>query len=286
MKNDAQALPHRFLRSATVHWIGAFVAILLCHAGIAFTLLLKPAIHRPAAVSTAIPVMMSVVVSSPSQVLNDTQKAKTVSEPTTKTESPQKQKSKPVPTNPLPQMEPSITDSADIYLPKRKDFKTDTDEADKTSEKISPDINDEKPTPTREPEWDKPESTSPPSAPRSTQVSQETDLSVAPAQSYSVAKIATAKYHWQSELMAYLAREKHYPRLSRKKREQGTVIARFVINRQGQLLQAELLQPTQYTALNQEAINLLHRASPLPPPPNEVPGAEVELVVPIEFLIR
>ncbi|WP_157496689.1 energy transducer TonB [Hahella ganghwensis] len=262
------------------------MAILLCHAGIAFTLLLKPAIHRPAAVSTAIPVMMSVVVSSPSQVLNDTQKAKTVSEPTTKTESPQKQKSKPVPTNPLPQMEPSITDSADIYLPKRKDFKTDTDEADKTSEKISPDINDEKPTPTREPEWDKPESTSPPSAPRSTQVSQETDLSVAPAQSYSVAKIATAKYHWQSELMAYLAREKHYPRLSRKKREQGTVIARFVINRQGQLLQAELLQPTQYTALNQEAINLLHRASPLPPPPNEVPGAEVELVVPIEFLIR
>ncbi|GAA3940874.1 TonB family protein [Litoribacillus peritrichatus] len=114
------------------------------------------------------------------------------------------------------------------------------------------------------------------------QVSEEI---TAPVQGYSPQQAALAQYRWQSELMAYLAYEKRYPRLSRKKQEEGTAVVRFSMNRRGEVQSASLVQGTRYQALNRESLDLFQRASPLPPPPEEVEGELVELVIPIEFYL-
>jgi periplasmic protein TonB len=40
------------------------------------------------------------------------------------------------------------------------------------------------------------------------------------------------------------------------------------------------------SALDDEALALLRRAEPFPPPPPELPGARVDLTVPIRFNLR
>jgi len=38
--------------------------------------------------------------------------------------------------------------------------------------------------------------------------------------------------------------------------------------------------------LDRETLDMISRASPLPPPPDEVPGARIMVVVPIAYHIR
>lgn len=108
----------------------------------------------------------------------------------------------------------------------------------------------------------------------------------APESSYSAQSEAAIAGNWQSRLMSYLAKAKKYPRMARKKKEQGTVIVYFVINRAGEVLKAKVQKGSPFKALNQEALALIRRAAPLPKPPEELQGQEFQLAVPIEFYIH
>jgi protein TonB len=61
---------------------------------------------------------------------------------------------------------------------------------------------------------------------------------------------------------------------------------RVKINRDGTVVDYRLEKPCKHKALNQEALALIGRAKPLPPPPVEVEGKTVEFVVPVEFFLR
>lgn len=60
---------------------------------------------------------------------------------------------------------------------------------------------------------------------------------------------------------------------------------RFTMDRKGHVLSAKLVRPTGYALLDDETLALIHRAEPLPEPPDTIAGATLTLTVPIEFYL-
>lgn len=91
---------------------------------------------------------------------------------------------------------------------------------------------------------------------------------------------------WQGQLLGRLEQFKRYPPAAQMKRQQGVVQLRFAMDRTGKVLSATIEKSAGSDLLDQEALALLRRAAPLPPPPPEVAGDPVELVVPVQFFLR
>lgn len=90
--------------------------------------------------------------------------------------------------------------------------------------------------------------------------------------------------NWKSQLVAALERQKRYP--SEARGEQGTAQLAFNIDRRGNVHNARITRSSGSSALDYEALALVQRAQPLPPPPPEVPGAQIPIVVPIRYNAR
>lgn len=94
-----------------------------------------------------------------------------------------------------------------------------------------------------------------------------------------------AATNWQGRLLAHLERHKRYPDSARFRRQQGVVGVAFSMDRQGRLLAVRLRTSSGIASLDEESLELLRRAQPLPPPPPEVEGERLDLVVPVEFFL-
>ncbi|MFL1461488.1 energy transducer TonB, partial [Roseococcus sp. DSY-14] len=91
---------------------------------------------------------------------------------------------------------------------------------------------------------------------------------------------------WQGEVMARLRRAQRYPDGARARREEGVVLVAFTLDRAGRVLGARLARPGGSPELEAEALALPQRASPLPPPPAELPGETLTITVPVRFSLR
>lgn len=85
---------------------------------------------------------------------------------------------------------------------------------------------------------------------------------------------------WKGELMAQLNRHKRYPAGTS---NNGTATVAFSINRSGEVTSARLAHSSGDSALDQEAVSLPKRASPLPKPPDGMSSGVIALTVPIRF---
>ncbi|MGE8943670.1 energy transducer TonB family protein [Leptospira interrogans] len=83
---------------------------------------------------------------------------------------------------------------------------------------------------------------------------------------------------WRGSVMAHLNRHKRYPGSGG-----GTSSVAFTIDRSGRVLSARLIRSSGSSILDQEAVALARRASPLPAPPANVGGGSVVLTVPVRF---
>ena len=83
---------------------------------------------------------------------------------------------------------------------------------------------------------------------------------------------------WRGMVMAHLERFKHSPGGGN-----GTSSVAFTIDRAGRVLSARLIRSSGSSTLDQEAAALPRRASPVPPPPGNIPGGTVVLTVPVRF---
>lgn len=90
---------------------------------------------------------------------------------------------------------------------------------------------------------------------------------------------------WQGQLLAHLERHKRYPGSARSRRQEGVTRIAFSMDRQGRLLAVSLRTSSGVGSLDEESVELLHRAQPLPPPPPEIGGERLDLVVPVEFFL-
>lgn len=113
-----------------------------------------------------------------------------------------------------------------------------------------------------------------------------THTAVAPVPSTAPAPSGDAVPSWQGALRAHLERHKRYPTAAQFRRQQGAPVVRFIMDRQGKVLLAQLERGCGYSALDDEALALLQRAQPLPAPPLEVPGERIEMRVPVQFFLR
>ncbi|SEC84310.1 outer membrane transport energization protein TonB [Rhizobiales bacterium GAS191] len=91
---------------------------------------------------------------------------------------------------------------------------------------------------------------------------------------------------WKSEVMGRLNRSKRYPETARARHAQGTASLSFSIDRSGNVVAAHLAGGTGFPDLDEEALAMVHRASPLPPPPAELAGARITLTVPVRFNVQ
>jgi len=97
---------------------------------------------------------------------------------------------------------------------------------------------------------------------------------------------SAAEAMWDSQLLDKLASLKRYPAQAERAGQQDTVMVRFIIDRTGTVLSADIAKSRGFASLDGEARALIQRASPLPAPPSEVAGDEIELTAPIQFILH
>ena len=89
--------------------------------------------------------------------------------------------------------------------------------------------------------------------------------------------------HYFSRLVAWLNRYKDYPPEVKKRKQQGTVVLAFSINRAGEVLASRIRTSSGYPLLDRAALDMLARAAPLPPMPDSMSRERLHLAVPIEY---
>ena len=112
------------------------------------------------------------------------------------------------------------------------------------------------------------------------------DRTAAPAQGNRPAAASNASPTWQGSVLAHLERHKRYPRNAQMRRNQGVSQVAFTIDRRGYVLAVRLHKSSGHDSLDEETLDLVRRAQPLPPPPSEVGGEHINLVVPVQFFLR
>ena len=109
----------------------------------------------------------------------------------------------------------------------------------------------------------------------------------APAQAPApAASSPAAAANWQSRLLAHLTRFKRYPPAAQMRREQGVALLRFNMTPGGEVLSFRLERCSGHAALDQETLELIRRAQPLPALPPEMRQQPIELVVPLRYELR
>ncbi|MCW1873998.1 energy transducer TonB [Erwinia sp. INIA-01] len=85
---------------------------------------------------------------------------------------------------------------------------------------------------------------------------------------------------WAGRVMAHLEKRKRYPEAAQERGDTGTVLVRFTIDDDGNVLSASLARSSGVAELDREVLSLVKRASPVPAPP---PGAQKTLTAPVAF---
>ena len=95
-----------------------------------------------------------------------------------------------------------------------------------------------------------------------------------------------ASADYMSYLLAWLQKHKEYPTEARRRRQEGTALLYFEMDRDGRVRTFRLQRSSGHAALDDEVLALIERAQPLPAPPPEVKGEMVKLIVPVQFFLR
>ncbi len=95
---------------------------------------------------------------------------------------------------------------------------------------------------------------------------------------------ATIRY--EQLLVAWLEKHKHYPRRAKRLRIEGEGRLRIRIDRNGNTLLVELEERTGNRLLDKAVLEMVQRANPFPPFPDDTRGQEMEFVVPVTFALR
>ncbi|WP_072396312.1 energy transducer TonB [Hyphomicrobium sp. CS1GBMeth3] len=95
-----------------------------------------------------------------------------------------------------------------------------------------------------------------------------------------------AELSWQRALNLHLSKHKRYPGEARSRRIQGVVMVSFSVDGKGRVKNARMVNGSGSPLLDDEALEMLSRASPIPAPPNMTAADVREFTMPIQFNIR
>ena len=91
---------------------------------------------------------------------------------------------------------------------------------------------------------------------------------------------------WKRQIAGLFEANLRYPPAAQSRREYGQAWVFFSIDRQGHLVASRLVHSAGSAALDQEALALLKRVQPFPPPPPELAGDPVDITAPIGFKLK
>jgi protein TonB len=97
--------------------------------------------------------------------------------------------------------------------------------------------------------------------------------------------IVSALERYKYELRLFLESRKIYPESAKRLRQTGTVIVEFKVSPQGELKDVNVSQASSSEALNRAALDLVKRASSFKPFPKELQLSELQLKLPIEYVL-
>ena len=82
------------------------------------------------------------------------------------------------------------------------------------------------------------------------------------------------------------ASSKRYPASAQAHKEEGVVLLSFSLDRNGHVLAHSIARSSGHADLDNEVLEMIMRAEPLPPFPESMPQARIDLTVPIRFSLR
>ena len=91
---------------------------------------------------------------------------------------------------------------------------------------------------------------------------------------------------WVTNVVQQLQRQRRYPAAARSRKEEGTVVLSFSVDRSGHVLPRTIAQSSGHTELDDEVMALVMRAEPLPSFPASMPQQKVDLTLPMRFTLR
>lgn len=270
-------------------WLGCGAVILAIHGGVlAYMLRPEPIIaaEEPAAIMIELAEMPVAPEAEPSeappgpQMMEAEEKVEEEVPP-----DPLAKEEEVPPPDPLPQPEeplPEVAESPapDIEVPLPPPPPPLPPELEQPEKKPEPPKERPKPKPKPKEKSDKPPAPRTSAAPSIN--APPSDRIAAPSAGASSAN-SRAPANWRSRLMGHLNRHKRYPA---SESSSGKARVAFSINRSGQVLGARLVGSSGNSAFDEEAVAMVRRASPVPPPPPEVPGATINFTVPVDFSKR
>jgi periplasmic protein TonB len=114
---------------------------------------------------------------------------------------------------------------------------------------------------------------------------KEAQVAAAPVPGLSTAAVRV-QASWLKQLTTHFNRYKRYPAQAQNREIRGEVSVQFTMDRSGKVLASHIVRSSGSALLDEEALALLQRASPLPQPPEQLPGEIFEHVLPIQFRIK
>ena len=86
---------------------------------------------------------------------------------------------------------------------------------------------------------------------------------------------------YSSLLANAIAKYKQYPKIAQMRGWQGTVIADLEIDSKGSVVSVKIKKSSTYEVLDNEALEMIKKASPFPTPPESLRGKNFNVLVPI-----
>jgi protein TonB len=83
----------------------------------------------------------------------------------------------------------------------------------------------------------------------------------------------------------WIAKHKKYPPEAFKRKQEGSVMVAFTIARDGRILGAEIERSSGFPLIDQATLDMLYRASPVPPVPPHYTGERLSIAIPVRFSI-
>ena len=82
-----------------------------------------------------------------------------------------------------------------------------------------------------------------------------------------------------------MERDKVYPPAALARREHGVVYVAFSLDRQGRVTASRIVRSSGSKVLDDDALDLVRRVQPFPPPPPDVAGERIDLTQPVRYVL-
>lgn len=94
------------------------------------------------------------------------------------------------------------------------------------------------------------------------------------------------KAEYGALLAQEIAKHKQYPMLAKKTKQQGNVVLQVQITSLGKLIAAQVYQSSGFALLDNQAIDMLKKATPFSQPPSNLGDRDLTLLVPVSFRLN